>query len=304
MPQNRHFDLNLLRVFMTVADQGSFTKAAESLDLTQSSVSNAINRLKESLGENLFVREGRGIKLTSYGRQLFSELQPSVLQIDQVLNAFSEFDIKETPRIFHVYCIEPLVHELQRKISEKLKNSVVSVVFHELFDDQDVLLANLRAEKIDLIIDISPPTGVAFNFEKVTELELCCVASKDHPRIQNTLSKKQYFSEYHAFSNIKRANQRVADYLSQDFFLERKIHSEHGSTLGILAAVSESEALGLCTRAYAEKYEHVFNLQVLKSAIHTKNIDIFMISTQKMKKNSANLWLKAMLRDSIKNKFL
>ncbi|XDF79808.1 LysR family transcriptional regulator [Aliivibrio fischeri] len=47
MSKQKDFDMNLLRVFVSVCQTGSFTKASEELDLTQSSVSNAIRRLKK-----------------------------------------------------------------------------------------------------------------------------------------------------------------------------------------------------------------------------------------------------------------
>lgn len=71
MSKQKDFDMNLLRVFVSVCQTGSFTKAAEELELTQSSVSNAIRRLKSALGNELFIRSGRGIEVTAYGENLF-----------------------------------------------------------------------------------------------------------------------------------------------------------------------------------------------------------------------------------------
>ncbi len=53
-------DLAELHVFLTVAREGSFSRAAEKLFRTQPAVSLAINRLEASVGQPLFVRAGRG----------------------------------------------------------------------------------------------------------------------------------------------------------------------------------------------------------------------------------------------------
>jgi DNA-binding transcriptional LysR family regulator len=63
-------DWDKLRVFHAVADAGSFTRAGEILNLSQSAVSRQINGLEESLKVPLFHRHARGLKLTEQGELL------------------------------------------------------------------------------------------------------------------------------------------------------------------------------------------------------------------------------------------
>ena len=60
----RFLDLNLLRVFDTVMSEGSLTRAADKLSLTQPAVSNAMRRLRDALGDELLVRHGHGVQPT------------------------------------------------------------------------------------------------------------------------------------------------------------------------------------------------------------------------------------------------
>lgn len=62
--------LELYRVFITVAEQGSFTLAARSLGLTQSAVSQSVRQLESLLGTRLFVRTARGAMLSDAGQVL------------------------------------------------------------------------------------------------------------------------------------------------------------------------------------------------------------------------------------------
>ena len=57
-------DTDQLRSFLAIVDSGSFTKAAERVHKTQSAVSMHIRRLEEQLGCTLFVKQGRGARLT------------------------------------------------------------------------------------------------------------------------------------------------------------------------------------------------------------------------------------------------
>lgn len=65
-------DLKKLETFIQVAEQGSFTKAAEKLGYTQSAVSFQIKQLEETLGTVLFERINHSIKLTPKGREILS----------------------------------------------------------------------------------------------------------------------------------------------------------------------------------------------------------------------------------------
>lgn len=67
MPRN--LDLTALRSFITVAEAGGVTRAAQQLHLTQSAVSMQLKRLEEFLGQELLDRSGRGVTLTTRGEQ-------------------------------------------------------------------------------------------------------------------------------------------------------------------------------------------------------------------------------------------
>lgn len=66
-------DLRRLRHFITVAEAGGFTRAAEQLHLSQQALSSSIRQLEKELAVTLFEREGRRVALTPAGRQLCSE---------------------------------------------------------------------------------------------------------------------------------------------------------------------------------------------------------------------------------------
>ena len=64
------FDSELLRSFVTVAENGGFTRAARALNSTQSTISAQIQRLEIEAGRPLFVRNTRSVRLTSAGETL------------------------------------------------------------------------------------------------------------------------------------------------------------------------------------------------------------------------------------------
>jgi DNA-binding transcriptional LysR family regulator len=74
------FDFDVLRTFVAIADNGGFTRAAERVGRTQSTVSLQIKKLEEGLGRRVFDREsgGRGKRAASHpGRRDPPQLRPA-----------------------------------------------------------------------------------------------------------------------------------------------------------------------------------------------------------------------------------
>ncbi|MBN9347790.1 MAG: LysR family transcriptional regulator [Devosia sp.] len=83
-------DWDKLRIFHTAAESGSFTHAAEKLNMSQSAVSRQISALEEDLGLKLFIRHARGLVLTEVGEQLFRTAHRMQAELAAVETQMSE----------------------------------------------------------------------------------------------------------------------------------------------------------------------------------------------------------------------
>ena len=92
-------DTDQLRSFLAIVDCGSFTKAAERVHKTQSAVSMHIRRLEEQLGCALFVKHGRGARLTAEGERLI-EYARRIIQVEAgALAALSRKGLRGAARL-------------------------------------------------------------------------------------------------------------------------------------------------------------------------------------------------------------
>src|SRR4051812_9719037 len=92
MSQLRHvwcemapIDLNLLRVFATVYQAGSFTAAAKKLGVPRSTVSRAIAALEDRVGDELIHRTTRTMSMSAEGKLLFDRIAPSLTGLEAAL---------------------------------------------------------------------------------------------------------------------------------------------------------------------------------------------------------------------------
>ncbi len=77
-------DWDKLRVFHAAAEHGSFTRAADALDMSQSAVSRQVSAIEHDLGVPLFHRHARGLMLTEQGEMLFHTASEILLKLDDV----------------------------------------------------------------------------------------------------------------------------------------------------------------------------------------------------------------------------
>lgn len=81
----RNLDTSLIRTFVTAADKASMTGAANALNLTQGAVSQQIRRLEDVIGQSLFERDRRGLRLTRCGERLLDRARRFLRLNDEIL---------------------------------------------------------------------------------------------------------------------------------------------------------------------------------------------------------------------------
>jgi DNA-binding transcriptional LysR family regulator len=83
-------ELHELRIFLALADELHFGRAAQRLVLTPSRVSQVIRKLERSLGAPLFERTSRSVRLTAFGEQFLSSVRPAYEQLEEALAGMRE----------------------------------------------------------------------------------------------------------------------------------------------------------------------------------------------------------------------
>lgn len=136
-------NLELYRVFYTVAKCGSLTKAAEELYISQPAVSQAIKQLEMQLGGKLFNRTHKGMELSDTGgKQIFSIVEKALKLFDEAESKYAE--LKDTATGIVRICASDTVatHFLLPYIKE----------YHEKYPDVNLILQNgTSSETIELL---------------------------------------------------------------------------------------------------------------------------------------------------------
>ena len=150
-------DGRMLRMFLAVLESGSVTAAAERLGLSQSAVSHALERLREVLGDPLFVKSGRGIAATARAEALAAPARQLLCDLEQ-LGRRPQFSPQDTELVLTVaandFQRDLLLPSFQRRLAAQLKSLRLIVI-----PSRAPTAEMLRAGRCDLIVTPRPPEG-------------------------------------------------------------------------------------------------------------------------------------------------
>ncbi|MDH5538095.1 MAG: LysR family transcriptional regulator [Rhizobacter sp.] len=116
----RTLDLNLLRVFDAVMAEGNVTRAAERLSMTQPAVSNALKRLRDSVGEDLLTRLPSGVKPTALAEVLWPRVRDALGQLQHALDP-AEHDPVTDAHVFRLAMVDAVAALLMPALLAKIE---------------------------------------------------------------------------------------------------------------------------------------------------------------------------------------
>ncbi|MBS0390068.1 MAG: LysR family transcriptional regulator [Proteobacteria bacterium] len=204
----RTLDLNLLRVFDEVMTERNLTRAAEKLAITQPAVSNALRRLRESVGDELLVRAGHGVEPTPRALALWPTVRQALAQLQESL-APSGFEPAKARTTFVLAMadatgatlIPPLIALLERE-APGISLRVVPLTTRDprrMLDDDSVDLAvgYFPAALADLTARAQAENVVAHDSLRLYASQYVCVMRAGHPLAAEPLTLDQYCAARH-----------------------------------------------------------------------------------------------------------
>lgn len=284
-------NFNLLAVFAQVMEHGSLSKAAEHLNTNQSTISTMLGRLKDDVGQELFIRKGRGVIPTTYSMSLYQQIQDPVNQLNNVFTSFGHFNPASSQRKFVMTAPEHLQWVLLRRFSQNENKGISLEVFDQLDSDEGLYEA-LLGQKFDLMIDILPLEQPNIENLKLFDSEFVVICSENHPRIQGSISEQQYMQESHAILERTRNHLYSLSHYTDLDLSKRKVAYHGRSMFSNLLLVSQSEYISVVPLSLALQFKEQLKLQVFQPPFEYKKVTNYLIWLKKLNQDPAHMWLR------------
>ncbi len=235
----RNLDLNLLRVFVVVAEAGSVTEAASRLYLTQPAVSAALRRLTSAVGAPLFVRAGRGLALTTRGQRLFASARPHLQALVEAAVAPSAFDARTSERTVRLglsdtneaWLLPPLLRLLAEE-APRMRLVVRTVQFRTIAEA-------LGSSSVDLAVTVADELPADTRRLTLFTGGFVCLFDPRHARPGRRLTLERYLAHEHV---IVSYNGDLRGIIEDVFGVQRRVRVSV-PTFHSIGALVEGSAL-------------------------------------------------------------
>lgn len=296
----RTLDLNLLRVFDAVMSEGSLTRAAQVLAITQPAASHALKRLHEALGEALFVRNAFGMTPTPKAEALWPQVRTALGALQMAL-APGEFDPRTQAVTFRLAMTDGT--------AVLLAAPLVAVIEHEQ------ALCNLRVlplttheprrliqlGEVDLALGQFPETITALlaagrdatlRHARLYDTRYVCVMRRGHPLAERALTLDAYCDAHHLLASSTGRAQGYVDQALTRLGRTRRVVMSVNQFYTAGRVVTQSDLLTVLPLAFLPATGHADELLVRELPFDLGPMQVSMVWHMRRDAEPAHRWLR------------
>ncbi|MFJ0493346.1 DNA-binding transcriptional repressor CitR [Citrobacter werkmanii] len=271
----KKFDLNLLVIFECIYQHLSISKAAETLYITPSAVSQSLQRLRTQLNDPLFVRSGKGIAPTVMSINLHHHLENNLNHLEQTINIMHSSSLKKkfiiySPQIINSTYVVELVNLIREDKNIEIEHN-------------DILMTSVLAEellayrKADVVITAYPVGNRSIICSPFKKVETVLVCSKNHPRIKGKMTLTKILEEQFSLLNTEDAGVKQYQSQTNSFLQNRKIGFSSNSLMSVVNIIANTDIIGILPKVTYELYSSVLNLKEIDIDIKMPSLDLFIM---------------------------
>ena len=301
--QLRNFDLNLLKVFDVVMAERSLTRAAPILALTQPAVSNAMRRLRDALGDEVLVRQGRTLVPTAKALALWPEVRAALDRLQSALRPRA-FVPAQTVCSLVLTMADATATELMLGLVQRVMAQAPGVSLRTvplttrdprpLLDDGQVDLAvgHFPGVLADLALRRQSGLPVAFSHQRLFASDYVCVMRKNHPLAQAPLGLDDFCAALHVLVSFSGRGYGLIDEALAPLNRSRRVVLTVNQFFTTGKVVADSDLLTVLPRHFVAFTGFEAQLAVRELPFQVPPIQVDALWHQRMDGDGAHQWLR------------
>lgn len=290
-------DLNLLLTLNAVLAEGSVAGAARRLHLSSSAMSRALARLRQSTGDPLLVRAGRGLVPTPRALELRDRVGQLVDEVEAVLRPVTGLDLSKLDRIFTVRVSDGFIETFAPALIERMhKDATRARLRFVQKTDKDSSL--LRDGSIDLETGvIGGVTGPEVRVQLLFRDRFVGVMRARHPlaKDKSRLNASRYARATHIMVSRRGAERGLIDDALQLVGLEREVAVIVGGFAQALALARETDLIATVPERHTAALRK--GMMTFRLPVKVSEVSVSMMWHPRMHADPAHRWLRGCVRD-------
>ena len=291
------FDLNLFVVMNAIYTEGSLTKAAEVVGITQPAVSNALARLRDKFDDELFIRTGSGMVPTHKTENIISDVQNALNLMQRSINEPGEFNPTSSERVFRISLGDISEGRILPYLLEYINKNSPGIVIESYYTDRKDIVHSLATNELNFAVDPIIPRSKDVTTQKVFSDNFVCAHRANHP-----LTKLKKFDldalldlKFINISNRKRGPAFIDTELAK-LQLQRNIVLRAQHFLVTPEIVRNTDLVLVCSRSFAKK--HGLNFKELP--LDLPPVEQYLIWHNSDDNDGSHIWMRELIAEAFK----
>lgn len=292
-----HLDLNLLRVFDAIFQTRSVTIAASNLHLTQPAVSKQLNRLREVLGDPLFVRTNDGMAPTPRAEAIAGPIRQALRDVRCVIEEQLGFEPASSDRTFRIFMSDVGQLVLLPKLLELVSREAPAVDIHTVqVPSPRMRGVALESGDVDLAVGYFEEFESSMHCQVLFEEHYVGMVRSTHPTIRDSISFEQFLQTpqlvYHPSGGGHGSQENVVDKAFWAAGVERRVAVRVAHAMGVSSMVSNTNLLVIVPSRLARACAELVDVALLELPIDVPRFPIAQYWHERFHSDPGNRWLR------------
>ena len=289
-------DLDWLSVFVEIYKTQSVSRAAQALGMEQASASIALNKLRRHFDDPLFCRTSAGMSPTPRAQTIYPDLLEALQRLEKSRGSSGAFLPQESKREFRI-CMTDISEIV---LLPRLINHLQTIAPDLVIAGEKISLDSrhsLESGDVDLAVGFTPDLEAGFYQQALFAQNFVCLASGNHPRIDNKLTLRGFSNEGHIQVISSGTGHSIVDKVLAKNKIDRRIVLRVPSYLGVARIVSQTEFLVIVPRQLGHALEQQENVKVLEPPMLLPSYKVKQHWHERYNQDAGNVWLRKTMSD-------
>jgi DNA-binding transcriptional LysR family regulator len=302
-PANGAFDIRLMRTLLLLVTECSVSRTAEILGQTQPTVSLALKRLRELIGDPILVRSGSVLVPTERGLELRDAMQRLLSEIDLHLSPPPIFEPTTTERRFRIAAANCLGATFLPRVFSRLAHEAPHASIDvATLPGHDELMHHLADGTLDLVVGNWPRPPEQLRMAPLLSTPTKCVVTRQHPLARHVgpIPMQRYLAERHLSPSADFMKQySPIDGRLMELGLKRHIAASVPE-YAIVPHVLEGSDLVFTTGApFAEQMASLNAFAVIDAPVEFGRMDFYLLWHDCKHHSQAHAWFRHLVKAAV-----
>ncbi|MBU7574984.1 MAG: LysR family transcriptional regulator [Hydrogenophaga sp.] len=293
----KKLDLNLLRLLVALDQTRHLGRAAEALQMSQSGLSTALARLRDQLGDELFVRSPGGMRPTPRALLLAETARTMLLQVEQDVFGSTVFDPLRSETPFRLSMSDVAEVIFLPDLIAHLAIEAPGTSLQISSPSQTPLRERLATGEVDLAIGYLPDLERdAYFRQSLYSHTYACMVRKGHPAVRSGLTRSVYASLGHAVVKTAARSTSLLEEALERERIQRKVVLGTPSHLSLPVIVARSDLVATVPMAFALEASKTHAVAVLPLPFRPPSFPIHVYWHRRTHREPSYQWLRAQIK--------